>query len=77
MIILVLTCALVSGLTLNNYSLINNNEIYKSRDFWYDEGKLTITAYEKEGIGYIRFDGVHKWSFKWDKCKGSTRFLIR
>ena len=77
MIFLVLTFAFVSGLTLNDYSHIDNNEIYQTRDFWYNEGKLTITTYEKEGIGYIRFEGVHKWSFKWDKCNGSTRFLIR
>ena len=73
----ILTCVL-ARVHSSSYTAVNDGmESYESRDIWYSGGKLTITAYEKEGIGYIRFKGVHNWSFKWDKCNGSTRFLIR
>ena len=65
---------------VNGYSMIRHNgviEVYDTHDLWYGGEKLTITAYEKEGIGYIRFKGVHNWSFKWEKCNISARFLIR
>lgn len=73
--IFILTIALANCFTVNSVNGIT--ETYESRDLWYGGEKLTITAYEKQGIGYIRLKGVHNWGFKWDKCNGPVRFLIR
>ena len=71
----ILTLGLVNGFTVTQDDGIT--EIYDTRDLWYGGEKLTITAYEKQGVGYFRLKGVDNWGFKWDKCNGPTRFLIR
>ena len=75
MIFLILTISLVNGFTVTQDDGVT--EIYDTRDLWYGGEKLTITAYEKQGVGYFRLKGVDNWGFKWDKCNGPTRFLIR
>ena len=75
MIFLILTIGLVTGFTMNQENGVT--EVYDTRDLWYGGEKLTITAYEKQGVGYFRLKGVDNWGFKWDKCNGPTRFLIR
>ena len=71
----ILTIALVNGFTVNSVNGIS--ETYDSRDLWYGGEKLTITAYEKQGIGYLRMKGVHNWGLKWNRCTGSVQYLIR
>ena len=69
-----LTIALANAVSL---TVVNGIEIYNSRDLWYGGEKLTITAYEKQGIGYLRMKGVHNWGLQWDKCNGSVQNRIR
>ena len=71
----ILTIALANGFTVNSVNGIA--ETYDSRDLWYGGEKLTITAYEKQGIGYLRMKGVHNWGLKWNRCTGSVQYLIR
>ena len=75
MIFSILAIGLVNGFTVSQDNGVT--EVYDTRDLWYGGEKLTITAYEKHGVGYFRLKGVDNWGFKWDKCNGPTRFLIR
>jgi len=72
---LFLTIALANAVSL---TVVNGiSEIYDSRDLWYGGEKLTITVYEKQGIGYLRMKGVHNWGLQWEECNASVQNLIR